>query len=140
MQRGCRCPFHRRRLRYDATFRSEIRYCYEHGIPHAKFLKWKDEDRAKVLAYMMEKAGQCGRCGSSQWEWDPERGGDEHAYQALPMKCPGCAELDLGREILGDSKAPGTSIQLVPQATAERMLHAPRKRPKSKREKRSKER
>lgn len=88
-----------------------------------------------MLAYALEKAGKCNRCGSAQWEWDPELGGDPHAYVALPMKCPGCAELDIGREVIGDDKSPGTSVQLVPQATAERMIHTPRRRPKSKREK-----
>jgi hypothetical protein len=95
-------PFQRERLRYDASLYMEMSYCYENGIPHSEFLDWTPEDRAKTLAFMMEKALRCDLCGTAEWEWDADR--------------------HMAGEGPGDM--PGTSIVMEPartQKTAQRL-------------------
>lgn len=55
-------------------------------------------------------------CGTSQSEWDE----DPFAYQPMFHTCPGCMKKDL----LADDDTPrpkGTTVRLVPKATAERL-------------------
>ena len=109
-------------------------YCHEHGIPHSVFLEWEPSDRAKMLAHAMEKSLACPSCGTAGWEWDPAAGGDLSAYEALQIRCEGCARKDLARELSDGGKVPGEHLQLVPRAVAEKMQQTRHKRPWSKRE------
>ena len=64
-QPGAGHPFQRERLRKDRNFYLEMSYCFEHGIPHSKFLKWDAEDRAKTLAFALESSMRCSMCGTA---------------------------------------------------------------------------
>jgi hypothetical protein len=48
------------------------------------------EDRAKALAFVMEKAERCVMCGTATWEWDEKQGGNRRAYEPVEHFCPGC--------------------------------------------------
>ncbi len=74
---------------------------------------WSAEDRAKVLAYQMEKAERCGMCGTAPWEWEH----DPYAYEPAREVCFGCQKKDLMRD---DSEKPpaGSSVVLIPKAVA----------------------
>lgn len=83
---------------------------------------------------MAEKGSQCPSCGTAEWEYDPAQGGDPNAYEAVPIRCAGCAAKDVAREVAGKELGPGVTITLVPRAVAERMQQTRARRPKSKRE------
>lgn len=86
----------------------EMSYCYEQGIPHSEFLGWEPEDRAKVLAFMMEKASRCDMCGTAEWEWDADR----RAYEPVEKFCMGCYLKHMANEEAGNM--PGTTIAMEP--------------------------
>jgi hypothetical protein len=93
---------------------------------------WLEADRAKVIAYVLERALQCPMCGTSEWE----HAEDPNGYEAVFVTCPGCAKKDRLREESEEaSTQPGTHVQLIPAAVAERLRHTPRRRPLSPREK-----
>lgn len=118
MQPGARRPFQRARLRYDAAFATELGYCVDRGIPHSKYLEqWSAEDRAKVVALLLERSERCSMCGTSPWEWDPAQGGHKHAYDPEHQICLGCQRKELLRD--DTEKAPaGSSVVLVPRKVA----------------------
>lgn len=107
MHEGSRYPFYRNRLRVDPSFRLEISYCVDKGIPHEVFLDWEPESRAKVVAYLLEQAESCQLCGTAGWEWEENR----YAYDVEEVFCPGCYRKEVSSD--GD-KLPGTRIELVP--------------------------
>ncbi len=110
MQRGPRRPFHRSRLRYDAGYRIELGYCYDHGIPWSRYLEeFSQEDRARVMAFATEKAERCQLCGTAEWEWLENK----FAYHAAREVCFGCQQKDLLREE-ETGQQPGVSITLIP--------------------------
>ncbi len=84
-------------------------FCVERGIPHSQFLEWDPEDRAKVLAYLMEQSSRCVSCGTAQWEWQENK----FAYLAVDEHCPGCYQRAVASEAQGNS-LPGTNVRLVP--------------------------
>lgn len=64
-------------------------------------------------------------CGTAEWEWDPKRGGNRFAYEAVAKHCQGCYIKDAAAED-GERRA-GMSIELAPTGTpesAKRMLAA----------------
>ncbi len=84
-------------------------YCYENGIPHSVFLEWEPEDRAKVLAYAMERATRCVQCGTAPWEWDENK----FAYTTVEELCMGCYQ----KSVYQDTQSkplPGTNVKLIP--------------------------
>ena len=72
-------------------------YCYEHGIPHSKFLKWDPEDRAKTLAFALESALRCSMCGTASWEWEENK----FAYTAVDEFCQGCYQKSIFSDTQG---------------------------------------
>jgi hypothetical protein len=95
----------------------EMSYCYEQGIPHSEFLDWLPEDRAKALAFMLEKSARCDMCGTAEWEWEADR----FAYEPVQKQCHGCYLKHMAGEEGG--QMPGTTIVMEPtrtQATAQR--------------------
>lgn len=88
----------------------EMSYCYEQGIPHSEFLGWEPDDRAKTLAFMLEKAARCDMCGTAEWEWEADR----FAYSPEQHGCRGCYL----KHVAGEEGAqmPGTTITLVPRS------------------------
>lgn len=69
-------------------------YCAPRGIPHSHFLggpnRWGPDDRDKALAWQLHELERCPSCGTRPAEWDPARGGDLHAYEAVTVHCRGC--------------------------------------------------
>jgi len=97
-------------------------YCADHAIPHSKFLKWDPEDRAKVIAYLLESSMRCSMCGTAPWEWDDNR----FAYTAMDEFCQGCYQKQVHSDQQGSS-LPGTNVRLVPttpQLTAQMAMKA----------------
>ena len=125
MQLRARRPFQRSRLKYDPSFALEVGYCFDRGIPYSEFLeRWSPEDRSRVTAHALERAGKCLSCGTAEEEWTA----DMDAYTAIRHTCPGC----MRREIMQASDtevSKGTSVRLVPKAMAVRLeAEAERKR------------
>lgn len=108
MHGWARHPFYRNRLRVDPSFRLEVSYCVEKGIPHDKFLEWDPSSRAKALAYLMEQSETCQLCGTAPWEWNENK----FAYDAEETFCKGCYVKEVSAE--GEKRMPGTRIELVP--------------------------
>lgn len=92
-------------------------YCVDHAIPYSVWLEdWSTEDRARVIAYLMEKAERCNLCGTAEWEWLEDR----YAYEAVRHICFGCQQKDLAREEEDGAQA-GLSIVLITGAQAARI-------------------
>lgn len=110
---------YRNRLRVDGTFQLELAFCNDHGIPHSVFLSWDPVDRAKALAYLVEKGQACDLCGTAEWEWEENR----RAYTPVEHFCMGCyLKAALQEET---SNMPGTTVRLASsssQAAAERLV------------------
>jgi hypothetical protein len=83
-------------------------YCYEQGIPHSEFLEWLPEDRAKVIAFMVEKGTRCEMCGTAEWEWEADR----RAYVPVEKFCMGCYLRHMAEE--GGTTMPGTTFVMEP--------------------------
>jgi len=101
-------------------------YCFEHGIPHSKFLSWDAEDRAKTMAYALESAQRCSMCGTAPWEWEENK----FAYTAMDEFCRGCYQKSVFSDTQGSS-LPGTNVKLVPttpRLTAQMALKAKKHR------------
>ena len=107
MPRGTRCPSVRQRLRVDPTFRAELAFCNEQGIPHSKFLAWDPDDRAKVLGYMAFLGEKCALCGTADWEWEEDR----FAYEPVLHQCMGCYMKSVYHDSLG-KPPPGATVEL----------------------------
>lgn len=101
-------------------------YCAEHGIPHSHFLggdnEWLDSDRAKVLAYVIERGERCPNCGTAPWEWEA----DGQAYVATTEICQGCMRREALAENTAGDKKPGTRTVLLPAQRAREILRNPR--------------
>lgn len=92
-----------------------MRYCGPRGLPRSEFLGWSREDRDDALWWLIHEAQTCGGCGTRPAEWDPTAGGHPSAYQAVEVRCPGCALLEHHRERNDRSPAPtlrGTTVVL----------------------------
>jgi hypothetical protein len=114
---------YRGRLRADSSFFLELQFCNEHGLPHSEFLHWNPVDRAKAIAFVIEKAQRCTMCGTAQWEWDENR----FAYEPVEHRCPGCYAKDITAE--GAGRNPGVTIELLPSTgveAAKRQIRAER--------------
>lgn len=85
--------------------------CEQMGIPHSKFLQWDSTDRAKAIAFQMEKASKCVMCGTAEWEWEENR----RAYEPVEKFCMGCYLKHTAGE--GGGQMPGTTIALTPTST-----------------------
>ncbi len=84
-------------------------FCVEVGIPHSEFLEWDPADRAKVLAFLMEKGARCSQCGTAPWEWEENK----FAYAAVEDFCQGCYQKSVFQDT--ESKSlPGTNVKLIP--------------------------
>lgn len=101
----------------------ELQWCSEHGLPHSALLKWDEQDRAKLTAYLMESSTRCTLCGTADWEWEEDR----HAFEPVNKQCWGCYTKDIARE--GNDSLPGSTITLVPRLQAEKLRDAPVKMP-----------
>lgn len=89
-------------------------WCKDAGIPHSEFLRWDVDDRAKILAFMLEEGTKCALCGTAEWEWDEEQGGDRRAYEPVERFCMGCHLKDIASD---GQMTPGSSITLIATRT-----------------------
>ena len=105
----------------------EVEWCSQHGLAHSELLAWSDEDRSKLMAFLLEDASRCQMCGTSQWEWEE----DPFAYEAMSMHCEGCARKEFAREDAEEQA--GTRIALVPRTRAAEMRSAPKVAPRRRR-------
>ena len=84
-----------------------------------------------MTAYIAEKGEHCALCGTAPWEWDPKRGGDRRAYEAVERFCPGCYAKSSMRTMDPSRNMDGVTIELarndLSQEAAQRHL-AHRKR------------
>lgn len=97
----------------------ELSLCAEFHIPHSTFLSWSAEDRAKALAFQIEKGERCTLCGTAPWEWEDNK----FAYEAGEHFCRGCYIKNVASE--GQGRLPGTTVELVrstPQQKAKAQL------------------
>ena len=85
--------------------------CSEMGIPHSEFLYWYPEDRAKAIAYQLEKASKCAMCGTAEWEWEENK----FAYEPVSKLCMGCYVKEVASE--DTMQQPGVTISLAPTTT-----------------------
>ena len=95
--------------------RAELKYCFEHGIPHSIFLgrvwpnpedpqepQWLSVDSEKMIAYQQAMNELCPNCGTRQEDWTDENGRllDTPIYEASSIKCHGCQRLyEMGKTI-----------------------------------------
>lgn len=94
------------------------------GIPHSEFLEWLPEDRAKALAFQIEKSSKCVLCGTAEWEWEENK----RAYEPIEKFCMGCYLKSIAGEDSGSMA--GTTVTLVPTssvASAKRLVALKRK-------------
>lgn len=98
-----------------------MEWCAEHGLPHSAFLDWPDEDRAKLIAYILDSKGRCSTCGTSQWEWD----NDQFAYEAMRHTCKGCMILYAAEE--DNDRSLGSRMVLVPRRRAQEIAANPKR-------------
>lgn len=94
--------------------RAEVKYCYEQGIPHSTFVRWRPDDKAKALAFMTEEALRCPGCGTQRWEWDERAGGSRFAYHPEVEICPGCERKEWARSDGAKGDRPGLYVVLKP--------------------------
>lgn len=80
-------------------------------------LRWGPEDRAKALAYRIEKGLRCQMCGTADWEWDPKEGGNKFAYEPVSKTCRGCELREIAQK--DEDRMPGVTVVLRPTHTRE---------------------
>lgn len=94
--------------------------CESYRIPHSHFLggpnTWSQLDRDKALWHASWKAGVCSGCGTHPDEWDPDKGGSRAAYEAVKIRCAGCAATEQLREATESQKTKdrGVRVELRP--------------------------
>jgi hypothetical protein len=102
-----------------------MEYCGPRGIPHSMFLgretgpQWTDDDREKALWWLIHDREKCPNCGTRPDEFDPEEGGDPHAYEWHSSHCRGCEIRAQGDDWLARGQKQGelrrgTSIRIRP--------------------------
>jgi hypothetical protein len=80
-------------------------------------------DRAKLVAYLIESSSVCQSCGTAEWEWEEDR----YAYEAIVVRCHGCAVKDASADEAKDK--PGARISLMPTRQARELASKPSRRP-----------
>jgi hypothetical protein len=101
-----------------------VRWCSEHGLPHSALLAWSEQDRAKLIAHLLEESARCQMCGTSPWEWED----DPFAYEPAQEMCRGCYLRETAADDAGSANR-GVRVVLVPKRVAERRREQPAKRP-----------
>lgn len=82
-------------------------------IRHSEFLTWDTDDRDKALWHHIREQQTCRSCGTRPDEWDPEQGGDRHAYVANVDVCRGCQQLEGRRDSMTGDEGRGIHIALA---------------------------
>lgn len=80
-------------------------------------MEWDGEDRAKLVAWLLESGSKCPSCGTAQWEWEEDR----YAYEPATVQCHGCYLKEVFQET--DETLPGSRVVLLPKEAAEAARH-----------------
>jgi hypothetical protein len=72
--------------------------CSAYRIPHSSFLGWSQLDRDRAIWWYIRQRETCSSCGTRPDEWNPEKGGDRHAYVGQVDQCPGCVVVERTQE------------------------------------------
>lgn len=119
VERGAReerIAFYVELLRGRSQLAEELAYCAPRGISHSTFLLWPDEDQDKAIAWHRLQSAACSRCGTFSDEWiQPDgRTVPDAPYEAVPVRCHGCAEIDAVNRELNAAKADtdGVTVRL----------------------------
>lgn len=90
------------------------------GVSHSHFLGgpsgWTALDRDKAVWYEIYERERCPSCGTRPDEWDPDKGGHDHAYVGELHKCWGChetAKIEKSAESKIKQAGPGTTVRLT---------------------------
>jgi len=75
-------------------------------------LEWEEEDRAKLVAWLVESGSKCPSCGTAEWEWEEDR----YAYEPAVHQCWGCYLKELSSD--DASGLAGGRIVLQPKNVA----------------------
>lgn len=77
-------------------------------------MDWAKDDQDKAIWLHLREKETCRSCGTRRSEWDPDSGGDMHAYSPALGHCKGCAAVHQFREETKHQTAqiPGTYISL----------------------------
>lgn len=86
----------------------EMQFCNKVGLPHSAFMEWSDDDRGKALGFLIEESLVCPSCGTSDWQWEADRG----AFVTVEHRCPGCYLIESASKASKD--VPGTTWRLAP--------------------------
>lgn len=81
--------------------------CAAYGIPHSALMSWDRDDRDKALWWEIHRREACPECGTRPDEWNPEQGGDLHAYESELHHCRGCEVSAQGQDKLERRKKAG---------------------------------
>ncbi|MEU8919516.1 hypothetical protein AB0D10_01095 [Kitasatospora sp. NPDC048545] len=93
--------------------------CERYHIPHSQLMgaatgRWTALDRDKALAWAAHQRDVCQGCGTRPQEWDPDQGGDRHAYVAQTHRCLGCELIEMEQEQVPDgTEGRGVKIGLA---------------------------
>ena len=81
--------------------------CARIGISHSHFLggppAWTDLDRDKAVWFEIYERERCPSCGTRPDEWDPAKGGHDHAYVATLHTCWGCVALAEKQKVIKEA-------------------------------------
>lgn len=92
-------------------------------MPHSELLDWAPEDRAKLIAWLIESGAKCPTCGTADWEWEEDR----YAYEPILHQCHGCYLREISSEEA--QGVAGGRMALVPKEVAKRMREQPVRAP-----------
>lgn len=90
-------------------------YCAPLGLPRSTFLAWDRDDRDAAIVWQMRRRATCQSCGTRAEEWDPELGGDLHAYLGEVRTCQGCVVQAATQKQIPDKDNAGAHVVLVRQ-------------------------
>lgn len=74
---------------------------------------WTAEDRDGALWWLIRERAKCPSCGTRPDEWDPAKGGHDHAYVHELHRCYGCAEKAKGQKQIDDAKLDHAWVAMV---------------------------
>lgn len=84
------------------------------GLPRSTFLGWDRDDQDAAIMWSLRRAATHSACGTRPDEWDPELGGDLHAYLGEVRVCQGCVVQAAAQKQISD-KDVGAHVVLVRQ-------------------------
>lgn len=78
-------------------------------------MNWDASDRAKAIAFVLEKNERCVFCGTAAWEWEEDR----FAYEPVEKYCHGCYLKEMADDDDPRRNKAGITMELMPTRTIE---------------------